>query len=143
MMGREDGSTEAFKIAEASFVEAADEIYDLRIKTIELRQTIETAENWVRERERDVGAEVQTAPDEGVHNAETRMARTVEILGRDEIYLGHREAAKEAREGVARADAELERWRDRRSVARRWMDLLVALARPDDQIEVARSDSHA
>ncbi len=144
-MGRDDGITAAFEIAEASFVEAAGEIYNLRIRALELRQTLETSENWVREREREVGAseEVQAAPDEGSHNAETRLARTVVILARDGIYLGHREKVKETREGSARTDAELERWRDRRSVARRWMDLHVALAQSDDTIEAARSDSHA
>lgn len=139
MGGKENPSTKLFDLAVEEFGNASGEVYRLRLEAIDLRQNIDQLEGDVSRRERVVAASpaVQEKPFEGAYNAETRLARTVEILSSDEGHVLTMARLVELRASLARNDVELESARDARSIARRAADFAIADRRGEDDAETA------
>lgn len=134
MGGKPDPSTKLFETAVGQFAEASGHVYGLRVAAIDLQETIAQLEGDISRKERAVaGSEaVQERPEDGPHNAETRVARTVSILASDEAHVLTMARLEGARHALARNDAELEQARDARALARRSMDFAVASRRGED-----------
>ena len=130
-MHEPDSTTAEFLAASADFADASERVYTLRLGAFALRAAVDTVQMSIQEFERRVAGSA-VVQGEGPSSPEFRMARTVEMLAVDPEYLSLMAKVEGLQSDVAQNDAELERWRDHRTLAQRRMDYVIAGRRSDE-----------